>query len=145
MKNKERYINELVNIATSLNSEEVACDFTRTYFLKSDHCSTTCATCMKALRKWLEEEYIELSEDEITILRNIPSKYKYLVRTTCDNLALFSEIVYTDTDTITIPDEPDVEVCLLTVFEHIFKGLHKNSVIKISDYIGVKEGEEVNE
>ena len=87
MKNKEKYIDELIQIIVS------------GYFLAVDKCTneprrcdhkTSCIECLfnktgcsNGRKEWLEQEYqepITLTDDEKTILKNLPREYEWIAR-----------------------------------------------------------------
>ena len=130
MKNKIHYLNELTNILTSIDMNDKVCDFVQAHIFHSDNykCPVSCKECMMIFRKWLEEEYIEFTEDEIVILKNIDKGYKYITRTNPGDL------VVTDS----LPSDSKLMTSFI-VYNHLFKGIENGQTIKIEDYLPFKE------
>ena len=89
MKNKEKYLNEILNMFVSGDN---ICEFKIRYVLEIYDCKNfSCAECSKKTKEWLEQEHkepITLNEDEKAILRNVDKRYKYIVRS-FDTLGVF--------------------------------------------------------
>ena len=132
MKNKINYLNELLDILTSIDVNDKVCDFIQAHIFHSDNCEchVSCKECMKTFRKWLEEDYIEFTEEELVILKNIDKGYKYISRNNTGNLEV--------TDTLS-------EDCSFwesfRMYNHIFKGIKPGQTIKIEDYLPFKEAQ----
>lgn len=82
MKNKEKYLDELID---EVYEKGYPCDFI------DAHCNFDCVgdnqedcdVCKEKLKKWLEQEHIEkprLSHDEYVILKNMDKTYKWITR-----------------------------------------------------------------
>lgn len=57
-------------------------------------CDSNCPICVDFIKKWLYEEYkepIKITEDEKVILRNLPKKFKWIVRFEDFNIPMLSE------------------------------------------------------
>lgn len=82
MKNKEKYIDFIIKAFADVDVD--GCVFRREYVLKQKNCAGfDCAECNMKTAEWLEEEYTEpinLTDDEIVILKNIDKKYNWIVR-----------------------------------------------------------------
>lgn len=82
MKNKEKYLDEILNMFVSGDN---ICEFKIRYVLEIYDCKNfSCAECSEKTKKWLEQECkepIKLTEDEKAILRNVDKRYKYIART----------------------------------------------------------------
>lgn len=79
MKNFEKYYNELLCQTTC---EDCIC-YHNKVIMKNDCCLDKCSECNENFIKWLNEEYvknIQLTEDEIVILKNISKEFIYITR-----------------------------------------------------------------
>ena len=130
MKNKIKYLNELTDILTSIDMNDKVCDFVQAHIFHLDNreCPVSCKECMMTFRKWLEEEYIEFTEEELVILKNIDKGYNYISRNNAGNLEV--------TDTLS-------EDCSFwesfRMYNHIFRGIKPGQTVKIEDYLPLKE------
>lgn len=135
MKNKVNYLNELMDILASQEADIKICDFVQTHIFHSDNCECikSCKHCMATFRKWLEEEYmeyIEFTEEELVILKNIDKDYKYISRADNGNL----EVTDTLSDDCSFWES-------FRMYNHIFRGIKPGQTIKIKDYLPFKEAQ----
>lgn len=94
MKNKEKYVKEIV---------EIACNGSRIAVMKGSRRIVPCDSiicnvclfsddCIKNIKDWAESEYIEklvISKRDKTFLEYIDKKFNYIVRTSTGDIRLF--------------------------------------------------------
>lgn len=133
MKNKIHYLDELMDILASTDTDAQICDFIQAHILHSDNCECvkSCKICRAAFRKWLEADYMEFTEDELVILKNINSNYNYISRDLDGNL----EVTDSLPENSTIWDS-------LEVYNHIFKEIKNGQTIRIDKYFPFEEVQE---
>ena len=88
MKNKEKYLDEILNMFVS---GDYICEFKIKYVLETLNCrEKSCAECSERTREWLEEEYKKsITEDEKIILKNLKPNLKWLVRNADGQLCVY--------------------------------------------------------
>lgn len=130
MKNKAHYLDELMDILASIDADIRTCDFVKAHVLHSDNCECVkdCKECMAAFREWLEADYMKLTEDELVILKNIDSNYKYISRTEDGNLEI----------TDSLPNN-SILWDSLEMYNHIFKEIQNGQTIRIDQYLPFEE------
>lgn len=83
MKNKEKYIDEIIEMFVA-NYDEAICQFRIDKIFKDEICyKACCEECNKRVEEWLEEEYqehIKLTEAEKVILENVDERGKWISR-----------------------------------------------------------------
>lgn len=133
MKNKIHYLDELMDILASIDAVIKTCDFVKVHVLHSDNCECVkdCKECMAAFREWLEADYIEFTEDELVILKNINNNYKYISRDIDGNL----EVTDSLPSNSTIWDS-------LEVYNHIFNGIKNGQTFRIDQYSPFEEAQD---
>ena len=81
MKNKEKYIDEMVEALSEVNGP---CKFRNKFVVKGQNCAfQDCIKCRRETRNWLEAEYIEpirLTRNEKAILESLPKEIKWIAR-----------------------------------------------------------------
>lgn len=87
MKNKEKHIDFLINLAAdrlavTKDGKVGWCSktFCENCIFDKDYAQDYLDSCEQRARKWLEEEYFNFSEEEKVILKGLAQDYKYIVR-----------------------------------------------------------------
>ena len=82
MKNKEKYIDELIDLFFG-EDEGTCCAFIKKHLNTTCEDYEECNSCNEKVKAWLEQEYIEkprLSHDEYIILKNVDKDFGWLAR-----------------------------------------------------------------
>lgn len=96
MKNKEKFIDEIIDFACSEDhiAVNVKGEIAECYNLCCENCkfSKRINDCEVAIREWLEEEYVEqmiISRKDMRLLECIKDSYKYIARDSNGDIFLY--------------------------------------------------------